>query len=239
MSHSKLTDQERTELLDWVSACQSAYHIDSTPGHRFGGLPSNLQENRDELVEHVESLIEARLAARTQSHAVSTKALRTAVDAIDAHLGNNCSGEPPRVYMALVSQVLKLMLADPALPIMPTSETEPLKLHVIRKWPDGFADELEKVWLDLVGYIPNVKMHDLQRLLSKWGFTMQVYEGSASASVQPLTGVPEIDYNALIKAAEAKDKAWRQGSPGCVAFAKGAEYFREQAIAAAQAKGGA
>lgn len=57
---SKLTDQERTELLDWVSACQSAYHIDSTPGHRFGGLPSNLQENRDSLVEHVESIIQAR-----------------------------------------------------------------------------------------------------------------------------------------------------------------------------------
>jgi hypothetical protein len=63
---SKLTDQERTELLDWVSACQSSYHIDSTPNHRFGGLPSNLQENRDGLVEHVESIIEARLSAQPE-----------------------------------------------------------------------------------------------------------------------------------------------------------------------------
>lgn len=55
-----LTAQQRTELLDHVSACQSAYHIDSTPGHRFGGLPSNLQENRDALVDYVEDLLKPR-----------------------------------------------------------------------------------------------------------------------------------------------------------------------------------
>lgn len=55
----KLTDEQKTELLDWVSACQSAYHIDSTPGHRFGGIGSNLQENRDGLVEYVEDLLAA------------------------------------------------------------------------------------------------------------------------------------------------------------------------------------
>lgn len=55
-----LTDAEITELLDWVSACQSSYHIDSTPGHRFGGLGSHLQENRDSLVEYVNALIAAR-----------------------------------------------------------------------------------------------------------------------------------------------------------------------------------
>lgn len=52
-----LTDKQKTELLDWVSACQSAYHIDNTPGHRFGGLGSNLQENKDSLIEYVESLL--------------------------------------------------------------------------------------------------------------------------------------------------------------------------------------
>ena len=55
-----LTEAETTELLDWVSACQSSYHIDSTPGHRFGGLGSQLQENRDALVEYVNALIAAR-----------------------------------------------------------------------------------------------------------------------------------------------------------------------------------
>lgn len=28
-----LSDDERRELLDWASACRSAYHIESTPGH--------------------------------------------------------------------------------------------------------------------------------------------------------------------------------------------------------------
>ena len=51
-----------TELLDWVSACQSAYHIDNTPGHRFGGLGSNLEENRLEIVCFVRGLIESHAA---------------------------------------------------------------------------------------------------------------------------------------------------------------------------------
>jgi hypothetical protein len=69
MQHHKerrMTDEQKQELLDWVSACQSAYYIDSTPGHRFGGIGSNLQKNRDALVEYVEDLIaelEAKLAA--------------------------------------------------------------------------------------------------------------------------------------------------------------------------------
>ena len=52
-----------TELLDWVSACQSAYHIDNTPGHRFGGLGSNLEENRSEIVCFVRGLIESHATA--------------------------------------------------------------------------------------------------------------------------------------------------------------------------------
>ena len=56
----RLSKAERTELLDWASACQSAYHIDSTPGHRFGALTSNLQENRAGLVGYVESLLAVR-----------------------------------------------------------------------------------------------------------------------------------------------------------------------------------
>ena len=58
--HLALTDDERTELLDWVSACQSQYHIDSTPGHRFGGLGSNLEENRLAVVDFVNGLLSAR-----------------------------------------------------------------------------------------------------------------------------------------------------------------------------------
>lgn len=57
-----MTPDEKTELLDWVSACQSAYHIESTPGHRFGGITGNLEENRERLVDYVELLLEIRSA---------------------------------------------------------------------------------------------------------------------------------------------------------------------------------
>lgn len=59
-----MTDEQKAELLDWVSACQSAYHIEHTPDHRFGGLGGKLQENRDLLVEYVESLIEEAVPVR-------------------------------------------------------------------------------------------------------------------------------------------------------------------------------
>ena len=62
---AKLAADERTELLDWVSACQSAHLIDSTPGHRFGGLPSSLDDNRELLVVHVESILAERVRALT------------------------------------------------------------------------------------------------------------------------------------------------------------------------------
>lgn len=52
-----LTDEQKSEILDWVSVCQSAYHIDSTPGHRFGGLGSNLAENREALIECIEEYV--------------------------------------------------------------------------------------------------------------------------------------------------------------------------------------
>lgn len=57
-----LTEDERRELLDWVSACQSSYHIDSTPGHRFAFAGSNLDENRESLVDYVNDLLAARVA---------------------------------------------------------------------------------------------------------------------------------------------------------------------------------
>ena len=113
----------------------------------------------------------------------------------------------------------------------PEAAPEPLALNVIRFWPDGFADELEKAWLDLVGYIPNYKLHDLQRLLSKWGFTMHVYEGAGPAEAPRLSRVPEINYDALIAAAAVSNKTWTPGKTGCIAFARGAAWFRLQVLA--------
>lgn len=45
-------------------------------------------------------------------------------------------------------------------------------------------------------------------------------------------GVPEIDYEALITACYERTR-YAQGSKGCVAFKEGAEWFREQVLAAA------
>lgn len=52
----------KQELLDWVSACQSAYYIESTPGHRFGGIPGALAENREAIVDFVQSLLDEKEA---------------------------------------------------------------------------------------------------------------------------------------------------------------------------------
>lgn len=45
-------------------------------------------------------------------------------------------------------------------------------------------------------------------------------------------GAPEIDYNKLIEAAFATDKGWAQGTTGCIAFARGAEWYRYQLVKA-------
>ena len=57
---TQLTDNERTELLDWVSACQSAYSMENNPRGPFFALPGQLQENRDSLVDYVNEILEAR-----------------------------------------------------------------------------------------------------------------------------------------------------------------------------------
>ena len=54
-----LSDEQKAEILDWGRACQSSYHIDSTPGHRFGGLGSNLEENQAGLLGYVEEIARA------------------------------------------------------------------------------------------------------------------------------------------------------------------------------------
>jgi hypothetical protein len=48
-------------------------------------------------------------------------------------------------------------------------------------------------------------------------------------------GAPEINYPALIEAAFAKNRKWTQGTTGCIAFARGAEWFRDQMLAATPA----
>lgn len=62
---------------------------------------------------------------------------------------------------------------------METFENE-VQLGVIRHWPNGFADRLEYVWKDLIGFTPDFKLYDLKRVLAEFGFTMQIYEGDSA-----------------------------------------------------------
>ena len=66
-----LTDEEKTELLDWVSACQSAYSLKQNPRGPFFALPGQLEENRQALVDYVNDLIAARAAPKPQREWVS------------------------------------------------------------------------------------------------------------------------------------------------------------------------
>lgn len=57
-----------------------------------------------------------------------------------------------------------------------------IPLNVIRYWPEGMPARLEHVWKDLISFIPNYKLYDLQRVLAEYGFTMKIYEGVAQDS---------------------------------------------------------
>lgn len=62
-SSVELSAAERTELLDWVSACQSAYRLENHPSGPFMALPGQLQENREALVAYVNELLAQRQPA--------------------------------------------------------------------------------------------------------------------------------------------------------------------------------
>ena len=59
---------------------------------------------------------------------------------------------------------------------------------------------------------------------------------AATPAPAPAQEVPEINYTALIEAAFAKNRKWAQGTTGCIAFARGVEWFREQVISSIGAK---
>lgn len=62
-----------------------------------------------------------------------------------------------------------------------------IELNIIRFWPDGMAERLEHVWKDVIGFIPNYKLHDLQRALAEFGFTMKVYEQAPETALGTTT----------------------------------------------------
>ncbi len=80
---------------------------------------------------------------------------------------------------------------------------EPVALEIIRKWPEGFQERLQHVWLDVVSFIPNVKLYDLQRVLAEFGFTMKLYEGEA-----PAAPVQEVDWKDMYEKEKRRSEMW-------------------------------
>ena len=108
------------------------------------------------------------------------KAMQMALEALQVMKAGQHAEE--KAYMDKVIETLRKVLAQP--------EQEPVanevRLNIIRWWPDGFANQLEHVWKDLIGFIPNYKLLDLQRLLAEFGFTMKIYEGEAPTISEPV-----------------------------------------------------
>jgi len=104
---ASLSDEEKSEILDWVSACQSAYHIDSTPGHRFGGLGSNLEDNRAELIACVEGIVSRRAAPTPQADAAPSLAKSISDEMMDLvdRLGSEYDKVDPRAWDHLLVYV--------------------------------------------------------------------------------------------------------------------------------------
>ena len=75
----------------------------------------------------------------------------------------------------------------------------PMQLSVIRKWPDGFEARLQHVWLDVVSFIPDVKLWDLQRTLAEFGFRMEVYESGAATPSQGADALDDEQIRAVAK----------------------------------------
>lgn len=87
--------------------------------------------------------------------------------------------------LAYEEQGWRVRLAAPPAIEPAQGAAEPIKLNIIRRWPEGFEARLQDVWLDVVSFIPNVKLYDLQRVLAEFGFTMTVTEATSPTSTEP------------------------------------------------------
>ena len=128
---------------------------------------------------------------------MSTEAMKLALDALEWVIADIDISGCTKVYNAIAA--LRQAIAQPAKEwtdenviawcvergVQAAKEPQPaqvpaeLSLNIIRKWPDGFQKRLDHVWKDVDGFIPNVKLYDLQRTLAEFGFTMKVYEQAA------------------------------------------------------------
>lgn len=100
--------------------------------------------------------------------------LPTAAYSLDLNDGHPVVAYSPGQMIAFAREAQRAALRG-------TQEGEPINLAIIRKWPDGFEARLQHVWLDVVSFIPSVKLYDLQRTLAEFGFVMEVRATLAQA----------------------------------------------------------
>ena len=89
-----LTKTEKAELLDWVTACQSAYSLENNPHGPFAALPGQLQENCESLVRYVEDLIAERVAQKLSEACLD--------EPVAEVLTINYGGKAPAAFVAQV-----------------------------------------------------------------------------------------------------------------------------------------
>jgi len=98
------------------------------------------------------------------------------------HMPEAVDQEDIAAYIALANPAAILALIDRLRKAEAASNE--IQLNIIRKWPEGFQARLELVWRDLIGFIPNYKLYDLQCVLAEFGFTMKVFETNADSATE-------------------------------------------------------
>ena len=124
-----------------------------------------------------------RLYASDVASALTNEAAR-AIEALQARVAElETACDLARTAANFLSAERDIIAAELAAAL--AQEPAELSLNIIRKWPDGFQKRLDHVWKDVDGFIPNVKLYDLQRTLAEFGFTMKVYEQAAQPAQVP------------------------------------------------------
>lgn len=97
------------------------------------------------------------------------------------------------------------------------------------------TEQMRELIDDLAKWEAHVRRYDVDGDCNPLANTLQQARAALTHPPEParVGGVPDIDYEALIAAAFAKNKRWAQGTYGCIAFARGAEWYRDQVLTAA------
>jgi hypothetical protein len=109
-----------------------------------------------------------------QAGQISDELLRDVREALDAQSLYTPSARNREKLRSLIARLDDALSASLVQQEGAAPKGEPIALNIIRRWPAGFAERLEHVWRDVVGFIPSYKLYDLQRMLGEYGFTMAI-----------------------------------------------------------------